>query len=95
MKYMNEQLQGDYYYCYYYSHLEDEEREGLEIRRCRRLQQEWEKGKLATWNWSTERGGEEKKIALGTEKCENIKNRYIYKNDSIYKLHYIHVDSEK
>ena len=42
---------------------------------CRRLQQEWENGELATWNGSTERGGERKLIYLGTERCENIKNK--------------------
>ena len=39
-------------------HLEDEEREDLEIRGCRRLQQKLERGELATWNGSTKKGGE-------------------------------------
>ena len=39
--------------------LEEEEREDLEIRGCRRLQQEWERGELATLNGSTENSGEE------------------------------------
>ena len=42
------------------AHLEDEEKEDLEIRGCTKLQQEWERGELATWNESTEKGGERK-----------------------------------
>ena len=44
------------------AHLEDEEREDLEIRGCMRLLQEWESGELATWNGSTEKSEEEKII---------------------------------
>ena len=41
-------------------HLENEQREDLEIRGCRRLQQELKRWELTTWNESTEKGGEEK-----------------------------------
>ena len=51
--------------------------EDLEIRGCRRLQQEWESGELATWNGSTERGGE-KKITLGTERYVYISSVRVY-----------------
>ena len=61
------------------AHLEDEEREDLEIRGSRRLQQEWERGELATWNGLTERGGEEKLIFFRPERCQNINNLYINK----------------
>ena len=40
--------------------LEEEEKEDLEIRECRKLQQEWKRRVLTTWNGSTEKGGEEK-----------------------------------
>ena len=40
------------------AHLEDEKREDLEIRGCRRLQKEWDRRELATWNGSTVKGGE-------------------------------------
>ena len=43
------------------AHLEYEEREDLEIRECRRLQQKWA-GELATWNGLAEKGGERKLI---------------------------------
>ena len=39
-------------------HLENEEREDLEIRGYRRLQSE--RGELTTWNGQREKGGEEK-----------------------------------
>ena len=52
------------------ANLEDEEREDLEIRGCRWLQQEGGRRKLATWNGSTEKGG---------ERYENIKNVYVNK----------------
>ena len=38
----------------------EEEREDLEIRGCKRLQQELERWELTTWNGSTEKGGKEK-----------------------------------
>ena len=41
-------------------HLDDEEKEYLEIRRCRRLQQDRDRWKLTTWIGSTEKDGEEK-----------------------------------
>ena len=40
-----------------------------------------ERGGLTTWNWSTEKGGEEK-ITLGTERCENIKTLFINNNNN-------------
>ena len=40
------------------AHLKDEEREDLEIRGSRRLQQELEREELATWNGLTNKGGE-------------------------------------
>ena len=42
------------------AHLEDKQREDLEIRGCMRLQQEWDRGELTTLNGSTEKGEEEK-----------------------------------
>ena len=39
---------------------EEEEKEELEIRGCWKLQQEWERRELRTWNGSTEKNGEEK-----------------------------------
>ena len=45
---------------WYGDHLKDEEREDLEIRGCRRLQQEMEREDLAIWNGSTDKGGERK-----------------------------------
>ena len=55
------------------SHLEDDEREDLEIRGCKSLQQEWERWELTTWNGSTDKGGKKNKFkTLGTERCENI-----------------------
>ena len=58
--------------------LEDEEREDLEIRGCRRLQQEWEREELQH-GMDRERRVEKKKkfITLGPERCENIKTLYI------------------
>jgi hypothetical protein len=41
-------------------HLEEEEKEDLEIRGCRKLQLEWERRELTTWNGSTWQNGEEK-----------------------------------
>jgi len=41
-----------------------------------------ESGELATWNGSTERGGE-RKFTLGTERYENIKNLYVNKKNII------------
>ena len=37
------------------------------------------RGELATWNGSTQKGGETNKFTLGTETCENINNLYINK----------------
>ena len=37
-------------------HLEDEEREDLEIRRCRKLQQEWERWELNNLEWVDREG---------------------------------------
>ena len=36
-----------------------------------------EREELATWNWSTERGGKKNEFTLGTERCESIHNLYI------------------
>ena len=61
------------------AHLENKEREDLEICGFRRLQQEWERGELATWNGSTEKGGERKLIYFRHGK--------IWKHqESIYKI---------
>ena len=51
---------------------ENEEKEDLEIRRCRNLQQEWERMELTTWN-------EEKIKTLGTERCADGEGLYISK----------------
>ena len=50
--------------CWNGVYLEDQEGEELEIRGCRRLQKELERGELVTWNGSTEMGGERKLIYL-------------------------------
>ena len=63
------------------AHLED-----LGIRGCRRLQQEWESGELATWNGSTERGGKRKLIYLRHKKMWKHRNLYIIKLLFIYWL---------
>ena len=41
-------------------HLEEEEKEDLEISGCKKLHQEWERRELTTWNGSIEKNGEEK-----------------------------------
>ena len=61
--------------------MEDEEREDLGIPGCRRLQQEWENGELATWNGSTERGGERRLIYLRHRKMWRHQE---YVNDCYY-----------
>ena len=61
------------------AHLEDKEREDLGIPGCRRLQQEWESGELATWNESTERGRERRLIYIRHRKMWKVQ-------ESVYKI---------
>ena len=57
-------------------HLEEEEKEDLEIRGFRKQQQEWERREL-TCNGSTETNWGDK--TLGTERYANIDTQYIHK----------------
>ena len=58
-KWMNEE--GLYFEkCWNGLHLEEEEKEGLEIHECSKLHQEWERRELTIWNGSAEKNVEEK-----------------------------------